>query len=258
MKQTERFLSFLEVERKEPSLSYLNELIHAHQTKVKWETLTKFIDYEELSPADSYLPSVEDYIERVIEKRAGGTCYSLARGFRWLLEDLGFQVNYLLMAPGHMCLRVDLDQPYYVDVGYSAPLFKAYPLHQSFTVHAAAETFNYTVKSDREVLVERTPGPTKTLKPEPVGWNEMTKTILKTHDWEDGFAFQTLKLFGYIDGVAISLRNNELRQFKESGIEDQVLSRDEVMMWVKKFGLDTGLYESAVEIYKKRKGNEPY
>ena len=51
----------------------------------------------------------------------------------------------MYMDPGHLCLRVNLDQPYYVDVGYCAPLFQAYPLYESFQVSNVRETF--TMKS---------------------------------------------------------------------------------------------------------------
>ncbi|WP_227396107.1 arylamine N-acetyltransferase [Jeotgalibacillus aurantiacus] len=254
----DRFLTFLDVEKKEPSLSYLNELIHAHQTKVRWETLSKFIDYENLSPADAYLPSMDSYIDRIINKGVGGTCYTLARGFHLLLSELGFDVNYLFMEPNHLCLRVDLEgEPYYVDVGYSAPLFKAYPMFESFEVVAPAETFTYTVMESK-ILVERNPGPTKTLNPEPVSWSEIEAHIKGTYDWKDGFAFQSLKLFGYLDGVPVSLRNHELRIFKESGFEDQVLNPEEVMGWVRKFDVNEEFYKKAVSIFVKRKNVKPY
>jgi len=253
----DRFLSYLEIERKEPTLEYLNDLIDAHQSKVKWETVTKFIDFEERSKADSYLPSMHDYIERMMEMGAGGTCYTLARGFHWLLNELGFQVRFLFMEPRHLCLRVDLDQPYYVDVGYSAPLFKAYPLDESFKVTAPSETFTYTVK-ESGILVERVPGPTKTLKTEPVEWEQLQGHILNTHEWKDGFAFQSIKLFGYLDGKAVSLRNNELRIFHEDRFEDHLLNLDEVLEWVRKFEFDEDLYKKALEVYENRKGHKPF
>lgn len=40
------FLSFLGATKKPTSLKFLNDLIKAHQEKVKWETLTKIIDWE--------------------------------------------------------------------------------------------------------------------------------------------------------------------------------------------------------------------
>ena len=42
------FLSFLGTTKQPTSLKFLNELIKAHQEKVKWETLTKIIDWEKV------------------------------------------------------------------------------------------------------------------------------------------------------------------------------------------------------------------
>ena len=60
----------------------------------------------------------------------------------------------MYMDPGHLCLRVNLDQPYYVDVGYCAPLFQAYPLYESFQVSNVRETFTYEVSKIRLKLLE--------------------------------------------------------------------------------------------------------
>lgn len=66
----------------------------------------------------------------------------------------------MYMDPGHLCLRVNLDQPYYVDVGYCAPLFQAYPLYESFQVSNVRETFTYEVSNNR-IKIARNPGPAK-------------------------------------------------------------------------------------------------
>lgn len=42
------FLSFLGATKQHTSLKFLNELIKAHQEKVKWETLTKIIDWKKV------------------------------------------------------------------------------------------------------------------------------------------------------------------------------------------------------------------
>ncbi len=80
----------------------------------------------------------------------------------------------MYMDPGHLCLRVNLDQPYYVDVGYCAPLFQAYPLYESFQVSTVRETFTYQV-SNKEIHITRDPGPTKTLITEPIQLTSMKK-----------------------------------------------------------------------------------
>ncbi len=47
-KLVNKFLSFLGATKQPTSLKFLNELIKAHQEKVKWETLTKIIDWEKV------------------------------------------------------------------------------------------------------------------------------------------------------------------------------------------------------------------
>ncbi|KMJ57536.1 hypothetical protein AB685_16150 [Bacillus sp. LL01] len=254
MSVKDRFLSYLEVEEKEPTLVFLNELIAAHQMKVRWETWTKFLDFEERRKEDYYLPTMEEYVDRVISTGTGGTCWTLAIGFHYLLAELAFKVDYLYMTPGHLCLQVELDQPYYVDVGYCAPFFQAFPLHSSFVVETDMETFSYQVNGD-EALVERNPGPTKSLGLKPVSFEDMVGPLLDSHNWEEGFAFHTLRMFGYIDGVPYQLRENAIRRFKDQSFMEEELTDEEMRFWIEeKFGADYGVYERAKEIYWMRKG----
>jgi len=59
-----QFLSFLSVTKKPVSLKFLNELVKAHQEKVKWETITKIIDWEKGNKTGDYFPSIATYINR--------------------------------------------------------------------------------------------------------------------------------------------------------------------------------------------------
>ncbi|HHK5533680.1 TPA: hypothetical protein ACQUHH_002063 [Bacillus mobilis] len=53
------FLSFLDTKKQPTSLKFLNELIKTHQEKVKWETLTKIIDWEKGKKKEHNLTSFE-------------------------------------------------------------------------------------------------------------------------------------------------------------------------------------------------------
>lgn len=61
------FLSFLDTTKQPTSLKFLNELIKAHQEKVKWETLTKIIDWEKGNKTGHFFPSIETYIYRIFQ-----------------------------------------------------------------------------------------------------------------------------------------------------------------------------------------------
>ncbi len=67
-------------------------------------------------------------VAKIVEQRRGGFCYELNGAFAALLRSLGFEVTMLearVHTEGglgirfdHLCLRVDLDRPFLVDVGF--------------------------------------------------------------------------------------------------------------------------------------------
>jgi len=69
-------------------------------------------------------------VAKLVDQRRGGFCFEMNGGFAALLEALGFDVALLearVYADGrpgipfdHLCLRVELDRPYLVDVGFGA------------------------------------------------------------------------------------------------------------------------------------------
>jgi N-hydroxyarylamine O-acetyltransferase len=74
-----------------------------------------------VEPADAY--------RKVVEHGRGGYCFELNGLFAWLLEQLGFAVTLLAAQPAigddryalpdaHLTLRVDLEHPWLVDVGF--------------------------------------------------------------------------------------------------------------------------------------------
>jgi N-hydroxyarylamine O-acetyltransferase len=77
-------------------------------------------------------------LNKVITQRRGGWCFENNGAFGWLLRSLGFNVTYLgahvLLDPlhvehmSHLCLRVDLDEPYIVDVGFGDSFTNPMPL----------------------------------------------------------------------------------------------------------------------------------
>src|SRR5262245_22910092 len=163
----DRLLAHLGLEREGPTLGYLHRLVRQHQLRVPFETLTKHLDYEPGLRRGSFLPELDEYVERIVTRGAGGLCWTLARGFHSLLDELGFEAALMMMHSGHCCVRVELAEgPFYADVGYAAPLFQAYPLFQSFTLVTQRETFEYAVREEG-IFVTRQPGPAKRLDPTP-------------------------------------------------------------------------------------------
>ncbi len=71
----------------------------------------------------------ESILQKVVSRKRGGFCYELNAAFAWLLTELGFKVTLqearVANEQGefgipfdHLALRVDLDRPYLVDVGF--------------------------------------------------------------------------------------------------------------------------------------------
>ena len=255
----DRLLEHLGLRRDPPELEFLHRLIRAHQTRVPFETLTKLIDYEPGLARGDFLPPIELYVERILTRRAGGLCWTLARGFHFLLRDLGYEAGLLLMDPGHCCVRVDLPEgAFYADVGYAAPIFRAYPLFESFTLETHRETFTYEVREDG-IFVARKPGPTKRLDPSPRSLDELRPLIERANDWAAPESFlHRLSYAVYLDGVYTSLRDGVLTRWLPEGPRKTPVPPAEapgVLETV--FGADPSLHLEAMEVQRRHRAPAP-
>ncbi|GAA1920616.1 arylamine N-acetyltransferase family protein [Streptantibioticus ferralitis] len=101
-------------------LDALRELQERHVLSVPFENLDYHLD------EDIFLD--ERVVQKIVRDRRGGGCYELNPSFGFLLTALGYQVGILgaqvrrpdgLGSPlGHLVLRVDLEEPWLVDVGF--------------------------------------------------------------------------------------------------------------------------------------------
>lgn len=246
----DRLLEHLGIDREAPSLDYLHRVIRAHQLRVPFETLTKIADYEPGVARGEFLPPIDLYVERIVESGAGGLCWTLARGLHFLLADLGFDVAFMYMDPGHCCVRVELPEgSFYADVGYSAPIFRAYPLFESFSIESASERFEYDVR-DEGIVVTRNPGPAKQLDPSPRTLDSLKPLIDAANDWGAERSFlHVLAISKHVDGVYTSLRDGTLRRYLPSGVETTELDAADVLAVVRDvFAIDAALYNEAAAI----------
>lgn len=247
----DRLLGHLVLEREDPSLDYLHRIIRQHQLRVPFETLTKITDYEPGLQRGDFLPSMEEYVERIVERGAGGLCWTLARGLKFLLDDLGFEAELMYMDPGHCCVRVEFPEgPQYADVGYSAPIFQAYPLFESFSLDTPREKFVYEVR-EGGIFVTRNPGPTKQLDPSPRTLESLKPIIDGANEWDAERSFlHILAYSGYVDGVYTSLNNGTLRHYLQTGLETTVVEpRDGPAVLRDVFRADPQLYIDAAKIH---------
>ncbi|WP_428632522.1 arylamine N-acetyltransferase family protein [Sphingopyxis sp.] len=107
-------------------LATLGELTRAHLAHVPFENLDVQLGRE--PPA-----TVDAIFAKVVEGGRGGWCFELNTLFGRLLADLGYRVTRLKAdvrrggdiadRPGnHLCLRVDLDRSYLVDIGFGGSI----------------------------------------------------------------------------------------------------------------------------------------
>lgn len=105
----------------------LSDLILLHQSSIPFETVTIH--------RSGQAPSLDasDIYEKLIEKRLGGYCFELNKGFQELLVTLGFNVRPVLsravrgresrMPINHRGMIVQLDDGIYsADVGFGGPM----------------------------------------------------------------------------------------------------------------------------------------
>lgn len=249
----DRLLSHLRLEREAPTLDYLHRLVREHQRRVPFETLTKLIDYEPGLRRGDFMPPLEDYVERIVTRGAGGLCWTLARGFRALLDDLGFDAALMVMDPGHCCVRVELPEgPFYADVGYAAPIFQAYPLFESFSLDTHREKFVYSVREDG-IFVTRQPGPSKKLDPTPRRLDELRGHIMAANDWRAPQSFlHRLAYAGFAGGTFTSLRDGTLTRYLPQGPERTDLAPEDVPAALRDiFGADPALHVEAAEVRRR-------
>ena len=255
----DRLLEHLGLERQAPTLQYLNLLVREHQLRVPFETLTKLIDYEPGLRRGDFLPPLEEYVHRIVSRGAGGLCWTLARGFQALLVDLGFEASLMVMDPGHCCVRVELREgSFYADVGYAAPIFRAYPLFESFSLDTPREKFDYSVREEG-IFVTRNPGPTKRLDPTPRRLADLHPLITAANDWSAPQSFlRRLAYAGYVDGVYTSLNDGTLRRYRPEGLETSQLAASAIPAaladW---FGADPGLYLEAAKVHRRLSAGQP-
>jgi N-hydroxyarylamine O-acetyltransferase len=116
---------------REPGIRTLAALQRAHMLAVPFENLDIHLG------GRLVLDRAVNY-EKIVERGRGGWCFELNGLFGWLLQQLGFEVTLLGSRVdgsqgggwdlAHLLLRVDLDQPYIVDVGFGEGSLDPLPL----------------------------------------------------------------------------------------------------------------------------------
>ncbi|HEV7716145.1 MAG TPA: arylamine N-acetyltransferase [Steroidobacteraceae bacterium] len=115
-----------------PDLATLRAVHRAHQYAVPFENL----DVQLKRPVTLDLEASYD---KIVRRGRGGWCYEMNCVMGWALREIGFDVMRMgggvmreqigdVQLGNHLCLRVRLDQPYLVDVGFGGSLSEPMPL----------------------------------------------------------------------------------------------------------------------------------
>jgi N-hydroxyarylamine O-acetyltransferase len=107
----------------------LSELQRAHLVTVPFENLSIHL-------GEPIVLDEQALLDKIVDRRRGGFCYELNGAFAGLLTALGYRVTLLSARVfdgdkagppfDHLVLRVDLSEPWLVDVGFGA--FSHHPL----------------------------------------------------------------------------------------------------------------------------------
>ena len=142
-----------------PTLETLATLMQAHLATVPFENLSIHLG----EPIDL---TEEALMEKLVSRRRGGFCYELNGGFAALLRHLGFEVTLHAarvhttdgLGPpyDHLTLRVDLDEPWLVDVGFGKFVARPVPLTvgETHTDPAGTVQFVEAPYDDLDVLLD--------------------------------------------------------------------------------------------------------
>ncbi|MGE6259858.1 arylamine N-acetyltransferase [Heyndrickxia sporothermodurans] len=174
----ESYLKYLKIDKEAPSVNYLQRLIQQHLSRIPYETFSKFHYYQEKS---SFVPSLEVFVENLLEKGWGGTCYTLNINFSRLLTELGFVCSLVRVNPGHLATMVTLDdRQFYVDVGYGSPIMKPVELvaKRRHVLHGFGEEIIFIQKTKDRFEIDRRSNGRSFVKKE-IEWTPLTEDDIK-------------------------------------------------------------------------------
>jgi N-hydroxyarylamine O-acetyltransferase len=156
------YLARIDAERPaEPTADALQALQLAHLLSVPFENL-------DIAVGTPISLDLEAIFEKIVGRRRGGFCYELNGLFAWLLASLGFPVARLSARTvdgidgeegpefDHLVLRVDLAEPWLVDVGFGDTFRTPMPMMPDRDhVDALGRTYRLAVNGESWDLRER-------------------------------------------------------------------------------------------------------
>ena len=222
---TSRYLGFLGVEPRVPSLEDLNAIIRAHRA-IAFESVSSLIR-RHATPEGPVPPlDLDDVLATWTARAGGGVCYEVGSMLGRLLETLGYTVYPVLARisfPGsHSALMVELDgSQLLVDVGNGQPIFEAIPVDRIFEIGRAGLRYRFrrdpaTGKLVQDRWVEGGFKPFVTYEMAAATEAEMEASYQRHHALPPvTFVMQNFRLVRCTDDEVLQLRDHELTRYRD-------------------------------------------
>lgn len=216
---------------RQPTLETLTALHRAHLLAIPYENL-------DIHLGRTLSLDITQIFDKLVTRHRGGWCYEMNSLLAWALRELGFKVTLLASAVNreisgdaaernHLILRIDLDRPYLVDVGFGNGFLEPLPLETGEYIRGY---LTYQLRHDGERWYFRNhhnggPGYDFTLEPRQIADFSDRCTELQTSP-ESGFVRTTVCQRFTPEGI-VSFRSLTLKTVNESGATEQVIDTPE-------------------------------
>jgi N-hydroxyarylamine O-acetyltransferase len=210
-----------------PDLDALRELQLAHLYTVPFENLSIHL-------GETIVLDEEALVNKVVRRRRGGFCYELNGAFQALLTELGYEVSMMSArvfskdgrpSPpfDHMTLRVDLAEPWLVDVGFGQFATRPLRLNDRGDQHEGYRiTEELDVVSDGKPVYRIDPGAYELADFVPTCWWQQT--------WPDSHFRQSLTCSILTSTGRVTLSGNRLIITEGTERTERTLSSDDEIL----------------------------
>ncbi|MEM7585411.1 MAG: arylamine N-acetyltransferase [Acidobacteriota bacterium] len=228
-----------------PTLETLWELHLAHLRSIPFENLDIHLGVEiSLCP--------EAMFDKLITRRRGGFCYELNGAFAALLHSLGFEVSLLearvisegrpLVPFDHLCLQVDLDEPWLCDVGFGDSFQLPLRLHRGVDQSDPNGTYRIDPSPQPEwleLIGGSQPQYRFSLEPRRLEDFEACCHHHQTSP-ESHFTRGTICSLLTAEGGRVSIRNRKLIETQAGERQEREISRDDELrdLYRERFGIE--------------------
>ncbi|HEX3054072.1 MAG TPA: arylamine N-acetyltransferase [Aggregatilineaceae bacterium] len=233
-----------------PTKQVLFDMHRAHLRAITYENL-------DIHLGRTLTLDIPHIFDKIVTQHRGGWCYEMNGLFAWALSELGFAVTLLASAVNreklsdkaernHLILRVQLERPYLVDVGFGNGflqplLLKPGHYQQGFLTYELAQNDTRWFFSNHQY---GGPGYDFTLQPRTLHDFADKCRELQT-DPESGFV-RVVVCHRFTPSGIITLRGSVLRTLTDRGVQDETIQDEATYRRVIREQFDLQLVEEEI------------